>query len=76
MLSSDDQISNPDNSAIMYLALQRAKVPVELHIYATGNHDFGVRQNDKLPSSWTHLCIKWLRSQELLKPPASSTFTV
>ena len=59
--------SIPENSAVMYLALKRAGIPVELHIYATGNHDFGVRQNGKLPSSWTHLCVNWLRSLGLLK---------
>ena len=57
-----------ENSAIMYLALKRAGIPAELHIYATGDHDFGVRQNEKLPSSWTQLCVNWLRSQGLLKP--------
>jgi acetyl esterase/lipase len=58
--------SHPDGK-IMYLALKRAGIPVELHIYASGNHDFGVRQNDKLPSSWPPLCIHWLRSLDLLK---------
>jgi len=62
--------SDAENSAIMYLALKRAGIPVELHIYATGNHDFGVRQNEKLPSSWTQLCVRWLRSQGFLKPSA------
>jgi hypothetical protein len=52
----------------MYLALKRAKTPAELHVYATGEHDFGVRQNDKLPSSWTRLCLSWLRNQSLLTP--------
>jgi acetyl esterase/lipase len=70
--SSDDNEraggSNAENSAIMYLALKRAGIPTELHIFATGDHDFGVRQNDKLPSSWTQLCVRWLRSQGLLKP--------
>ena len=69
--SSDDQISTPEHSVIMYLALQRAKVRSELHIYATGDHDFGVRQNDKLPSSWTQLCLNWLASEGLLKPKIS-----
>lgn len=56
-----------EHSAIMYLALKRAGVPAELHIYASGNHDFGVRQSDKLlPSSWPQLCVKWLRSYDLL----------
>jgi acetyl esterase/lipase len=69
--ASDDRESyggsDSANSAIMYLALKRAGVPTELHIYATGDHDFGVRQNEKLPSSWTGLCIKWLQSRDLLK---------
>lgn len=64
--SSDDKISDPENSVIMYMALKRAKIPTELHVYATGDHDFGVRQNDKLPSSWTGLCLRWLRDQQLL----------
>jgi len=55
-----------ENSAFMYLALKRAGIPAELHIYVTGDHDFGVRQNDKLPSSWTRLCVSWLRNQHLL----------
>jgi acetyl esterase/lipase len=62
--------SNAENSAFMYLALKRAGIPTELHIYATGDHDFGVRQNEKLPSSWTGLCLKWLRSRGLLTPSA------
>jgi acetyl esterase/lipase len=69
--SSDDKISDPEHSVIAYLALKRAGVPAELHIYATGDHDFGVRQNDKLPSSWTQLCVNWLRSQGLLSPSSS-----
>jgi len=59
--------SNAEHSAFMYIALKRAGVPVELHIFASGNHDFGVRQNEKLPSSWTQLCLNWLRSFGLLK---------
>jgi acetyl esterase/lipase len=59
--------SNAENSAFMYIALKRAGIPVELHIYANGNHDFGVRQNEKLPSSWPQLCLNWLRSLGLLK---------
>jgi acetyl esterase/lipase len=56
-----------ENSVFAYLALRRAGVPTELHIFANGDHDFGVRDNDKLASSWTGLCVKWLRSEGLLK---------
>lgn len=58
--------SNPDNSAVMYIALQRAKVPVELHIFGNGNHDFGVRRDTKLAASWMELCVKWLRNYRFL----------
>jgi len=43
--------SDAENSAFMYLALKRVGIPVELHIYANSNHDFGVRQNKKLPQA-------------------------
>jgi acetyl esterase/lipase len=73
--ASDDKISYggslSENSAIMYLALKSAGIPAELHIYATGDHDFGVRQNDKLPSSWPQLCVRWLQNQGMLKPASS-----
>jgi acetyl esterase/lipase len=68
--ASDDRESyggsDAAHSAVMYLALKRAGVPAELHIYATGDHDFGVRQNDRLPSSWPQLCLRWLRSRDLV----------
>lgn len=73
--ASDDRESYggsiAENSVFMYVALKRAGIPTELHVFATGDHDFGVRQNDKLPSSWTNLCVRWLRSQDLLKPMPS-----
>ncbi len=73
--ASDDNVgyggSISEHSAFMYVALKRAGIPTELHVYATGDHDFGVRQNEKLPSSWTRLCVDWLRSQRLLTPNSS-----
>jgi acetyl esterase/lipase len=66
--ASDDSISEVSHSVIAYLALHRAGIPAELHAYTSGEHDFGVRQNDKLPSSWPTLCLNWLRSLNLLSP--------
>ena len=42
----EDIISPPEHSVVMYLALKRAGVPAELHIYAGAAHDFGVRKLD------------------------------
>src|SRR5205823_1951128 len=38
----DDIFSAPEHSQFMYLALKRAGIPAELHIYAGCAHDFGV----------------------------------
>jgi acetyl esterase/lipase len=65
--ATDDSTSPSENSVIMYLALKRAGIPAELHVYATGEHDFGVLQNGNLPTTWPGLCINWLRSFGLLQ---------
>ncbi len=67
--ANDDPIK-PDNSARMYLALKRAGVPAELHIYSAGGHGFGLRPTDKPCSTWPRRCADWLRSQKLLKATA------
>jgi len=62
-----DIVSPPEHSVLMYLALKRAGVPAELHIYATATHDFGVRASDHPCSTWTESCATWLRHQGFLK---------
>ncbi len=68
----DDIVSPPEHSVLMYLALKRAGVPAELHIYATATHDFGVRPSDHPCSTWTESCANWLRHQGFLKTAAAS----
>jgi acetyl esterase/lipase len=63
--AGDDGISS-ENSVRTYLALKRAGVPAELHVYATGGHGFGLRPTDKPCSSWPKRCADWLRSQGTL----------
>jgi acetyl esterase/lipase len=58
----DDIISPPEHSVLMYLALKRAGVPAELHVYAGAAHDFGVRKSDHPCSTWTESCADWLRN--------------
>jgi acetyl esterase/lipase len=62
-----DIISPPEHSVVAYLALKRAGVPAELHIYASAAHDFGVRASSHPCSTWTRSCAEWLRHQGLLK---------
>lgn len=65
-----DLISPPEHSVLMYLALRRAGVPAELHVYANAAHDFGVRPSAHPCSTWTSACAAWLRQQGFLRPPA------
>jgi acetyl esterase/lipase len=67
-----DIISLPEHSVFMYLALKRAGIPAELHIYAGAAHDFGVRPVDHPCATWTGRCIDWLGSQGFLKPAKAS----
>jgi len=68
--ANDDPIK-PDNSARMYLALKRAGVPAELHIYSSGGHGFGLRVSEKPCSTWPRRCEEWMRAQGLLKAKAA-----
>jgi len=64
----DDVISPPEHSVFMYLALKRANIPAELHVYESATHGFGVRGSDHPHSTWTASCTKWLTHQGLLRP--------
>jgi len=66
----EDVISSPEHSVLMYLALKRAGVSAELHVYASTAHDFGVRPSERVHSKWTGLCADWLREQGYLPSPA------
>ncbi len=63
-----DTVSPPEHSVIAYLALRKAGVPAELHVYADTAHDFGVRPSDRPYGTWMDLCARWLRSQGFLTP--------
>lgn len=65
-----DRISPPEHSVVMYLALKRAGIPAELHVYDGAAHDFAVRRSDRPCSRWTLLCAEWLRHQGMLPAKA------
>jgi len=66
---NDDQWVSPENSVNFYLALRRAGVPAELHIYEHGDHGFGLAQSDPILSSWLDLLANWLSTKGLLNTP-------
>jgi acetyl esterase/lipase len=65
--AGDDGVS-AENSVRYYLALKQAKVPAELHVYASGGHGFGLRPSAHPASTWPKRCEEWLKSRGLLEP--------
>lgn len=58
--------ANAAHSAVMFLALKKAGVPTELHIFGAGDHGFGVRNSPLPVSTWGERCLDWLRNLGML----------
>ena len=60
-----------ENSVRFYLALRKAKVPAEMHVFENGPHGVGLALGDPALSAWPTLLTNWLRGRGLLtKAPA------
>jgi acetyl esterase/lipase len=59
--TTDDATVPVQNSLMFYDALRAAGVPVELHIFESGHHGFGLAPGDPVLSTWTSQCEGWLR---------------
>ena len=65
--ANDDPASLAEGSTLAFLALRKAKVPAELHIYSTGGHGFGMRPNaTQAPGDWPGRAELWLRARGLI----------
>jgi acetyl esterase/lipase len=56
-----------EHSVRFYLALRRAKVPAELHIFENGPHGVGLALGDPALGAWPALLTTWLRGRGLTK---------
>jgi dipeptidyl aminopeptidase/acylaminoacyl peptidase len=56
-----------EHSLVYYQALKKAKVPVEMHLFAEGGHAFGMRETEKPITRWPLLQEGWLRSTGVLR---------
>ena len=58
--AEDDHVDDVNDALAYYIALKKAGVPVEMHLYAQGGHAFGLRRT-KLPiTGWPELVERWL----------------
>ena len=52
-----------ENSLLFAMALRRAHVPLELHIFEKGQHGLGLGRGNAAFAAWPKLCEAWLRVQ-------------
>jgi acetyl esterase/lipase len=68
--AGNDNVDDIQNSLVYYMALKKAGVPTEYHIYAEGGHAFGLNKSaqkipdwEKLPiADWEKLVERWLQT--------------
>ncbi len=65
--TTTDQAVPVENSIMFYMALRKAGVPAEMHIYEQGPHGVGLAPTDEALSSWPARLADWLRVRGLLR---------
>ena len=65
--TSADTTVPSENSVAFYLALHKAHVPAELHIFQKGPHGVGLDLGDPALGEWPTLLINWFRGLGLLE---------
>jgi acetyl esterase/lipase len=65
--TSEDTVVPAENSVAFYLALHKAQVPAELHIFQKGPHGMGLALIDPALGEWPTLLIHWLRGLGLME---------
>jgi len=68
LIQAEDDKSYGFNAPIYYQSLAAAKVPAELHMFATGGHGFGIHPPGKPEEHWTRIADIWLRTISMLPP--------
>jgi dipeptidyl aminopeptidase/acylaminoacyl peptidase len=71
--TANDPAVPVENSVRFFLALRKAKVPAEMHIFENGPHGVGMALADPALSQWPSLLMNWMRVRGLLTRPAAST---
>jgi len=56
-----------ENAVHYYLALRKAGVPAEMHIFEEGPHGLGLALDNPAIGQWPRLLLNWLRARALVK---------
>jgi acetyl esterase/lipase len=64
--TTEDKAVPVENSVLFYLALRKAGVPAELHVFEKGPHGFGLDYKNPVLAMWPPLLANWFRERGLL----------
>jgi acetyl esterase/lipase len=64
--TTEDKTVPVENSVLFYLALRRAGVAAEMHLFERGPHGVGLALRDPALEMWPQLLANWLRVRGLL----------
>jgi acetyl esterase/lipase len=65
--TTEDTTVPAENAVHYYLALHKAGVPAEMHVFEKGPHGVGLANDDPALSAWSSLLANWLRGRKLIK---------
>lgn len=65
--TNEDNGVPAENSVLFYLALRKAGVPAEMHIYERGPHGVGLASTDAVLATWAARLKDWLEIRGLLQ---------
>ena len=65
--TNEDTTVPAENSVQYYLALRRAGVPAELHVFERGPHGVGLANSDPALAEWSKLLANWLRVRGVIR---------
>jgi len=67
LAQAEDDPVHVENVIEYFLALKKAGVATELHVYAKGGHGYGLRPTDLPVTHWPDLATTWLHTIGVLK---------
>ncbi len=66
--AADDPVAPVANSILMFTALRASHIPVEMHLFQSGGHGWGLGKAGTDTVSWPDLFITWMKHNNLLRP--------
>ncbi len=64
--TNEDTVVPPENTVEFYMALRKAGVPAEMHVFEKGPHGVGLDLENPVLGTWPTLLTNWLRERGLL----------